>query len=229
MMWKYWQYILRAPDDPPAGGGEGSPLTPPSAQPPAAQPPDGKGEDAKSYTQAELDRMQGDARRQARGKAIGDFVAGLGFKDEAETKAFFEQMRDKAEGEKSDLEKLKARHDRLEAEAKELREYKKRSLAEKTILLAADKAKLKWFSEQARQDAIAVLLAGSEVGDDGAIAGIEDAIKALQKERAYLFETATPPPPDIDATKRGGGATVLDDEAKKALADKFGVQAQYIK
>jgi hypothetical protein len=173
--------------------------------------------------------MFGERARQARGKAISDFVSGLGFKDEAEAKAFFEEMRGKQEGEKSELEKLKAKHDKLEAEAKDLREFKKRSLAEKTILLAADKAKVRWFNEQARQDAIAVLLAGAEVGEDGAIAGVEEALKALQKERAYLFEAAQASPPDIDATKRGGGATVLDDEAKKALADKYGVQPQYIK
>jgi hypothetical protein len=73
-------------------------------------------------------------------------------------------------------------------------------------------------SADALSDAVALgAFASLEIGDDGKVTGINDAIKALHKQRPYLFGKANQDAPDINAGARGAGARtnqeVIDAQA----------------
>ena len=64
-------------------------------------------------------------------------------------------------------------------------------------------------------------LSGVELADDGAVKGVEEALKKLLKERPYLAGEKKPAP-DIDAGQRGGGNTPEAIAAKqKELEQRF--------
>jgi len=137
-------------------------------------------------------------------------------------KAYEQAEQERKEAEMSEQEKLKAKLAEVEARAKAA-EAQMSTMRKQTALYAAVEAKgLSWASEQARRDAVA-LLDLSELDDDG----MEDAIKALQTDRPYLFKATTTH--DIDGKKRGKETPEQkqkadSEEAIKRAAHKFGVK-----
>ena len=137
-------------------------------------------------------------------------------------KAYETAEQERKEAEMSEQEKLKAKLAEVEARAKAA-EAQMDTMRKQTALYAAVEAKgLSWASEQARRDAVA-LLDLSELDDDG----MEDAIKALQTDRPYLFKATTTH--DIDGKKRGKETPEQkqkadSEEAIKRAAHKFGVK-----
>jgi len=137
-------------------------------------------------------------------------------------KAYETAEQERKEAEMSEQEKLKAKLAEVEARAKAA-EAQMSTMRKQTALYAAVEAKgLSWASEQARRDAVA-LLDLSELDDDG----MEDAIKALQTDRPYLFKATTTH--DIDGKKRGKETPEQkqkadSEEAIKRAAHKFGVK-----
>ena len=58
------------------------------------------------------------------------------------------------------------------------------------------------------------------IGDDGAIPGMNEAIKQLAKQRPYLFGTAQPQAPDINAGARGNGHGPGTTDEQRQLVEK---------
>jgi len=88
---------------------------------------------------------------------------------------------------------------------------------------AAATAKVTFANGLARQDAFDLSdLSGVEIGDDGAVSGMDEVLKALQKDRPHLFGTAEKK--DINAGDGGDGkkkkGAAADDEAVRR---RFGI------
>lgn len=73
---------------------------------------------------------------------------------------------------------------------------------------AAATLELPFAGSTALDDAVALgAFADLEIGDDGKVSGMSEAIKALHKARPYLFGQQTQPDaPDINARARGGSS-----------------------
>lgn len=157
------------PPTPPA------PPTPPPADPPTP-PPAG---DAKTFTQAELDAIVKD--RLARAKSqFADY-------DDLKGKAAKFDEIDAAS--KSELEKAQAKIAEAEKKAADALDRAKTASLKSAVLDAAHKA------NAVDGDAVFALLDKSKVtvSDDGAVTGIDDALKALLAEKPYLVGKATTP------------------------------------
>ena len=88
---------------------------------------------------------------------------------------------------------------------------------------AAATAKVAFANGLARQDAFDLSdLSGVEIGDDGAVSGMDEVLKALQKDRPHLFGVEKKK--DINADDGGDGkkkkGAAADDEAVKR---RFGI------
>lgn len=81
-------------------------------------------------------------------------------------------------------------------------------------------------SSEALSDAVALgAFAELEIGEDGKIPGLNEAIKQLHKTRPYLFGAAATYAPDINAGARGAGSSSKQDviEAnRQRLAQRAG-------
>jgi hypothetical protein len=94
----------------------------------------------------------------------------------------------KKDAEKTELQKATERAAQLEAALQESRETAQALLLRQTFLSKARGLNLKFASTQAEEDAFELAdLEGVEIDESGKITGLEDAIKALQASRPYLF------------------------------------------
>jgi hypothetical protein len=181
-------------------------------------PPDGNGgtpaPDAKPTTPTVNDiQAERDDTRKALKKAN---------REAAERRKAIEQFekekKERLEAELSDKEKLEARVTEMEARAKEAETRLELLQKQRAFMAAAEGAKLNWASEQARQDAVA-LIDLAELDDDGMV----DAVTELKEKRPYLFAQATMP--DIDSKKRGKGTDKEErEEAIKKAASTYGIK-----
>jgi len=84
---------------------------------------------------------------------------------------------------------------------------------------AATSLQLPFAGASAIDDAVSLgAFTDLEIGDDGKVTGINDAIRALQKARPYLFGLpASTRPPNINAGNRNGGKDdLIDTDAELA-------------
>jgi sRNA-binding protein len=111
------------------------------------------------------------------------------------------------QAELSETERLKAQLGEAE-KAKLQAEARASDLAIRhAVELAATKLKF-----HRPEDAYALMdLSGVSIGDDGKVAGVDETLKALVKERAYLVDQGGSAP-DTDAAKRGSGKGVTEAE-----------------
>lgn len=150
-------------------------------------------------------------------------------RDDAEAKA-------KADAEAAKLGEVEKRDKRvreLEAENQALLEKIRISEARDALMVAAEKIKVTFASQQALQDAIRFALESAEFDDDGHIGKPEEALKAAIKDRQFLIKhngQPAPSAPDTNAGDKGGSKTPIHDEqSKRELAARYGVKPQYIK
>lgn len=131
------------------------------------------------------------------------------------------------DAELSEAEKLKKQIAELQVSVTEregeITAFKLRDAIAAALMGAVDKAKVTFASETAKQDALDVLMAQVSLDDDGKAVGFDDAFKQLQKERDYLFRTATLTPPNINAQNRNQSATDAESRAKE-LTQRFRIQ-----
>jgi len=123
----------------------------------------------------------------------------------------------------SEVDKLQEALKAAQSQASEAQAQVVTMQKQRAFFAAADAGKLKWASEKAKLDAVA-LLDLSEYDADS----MEDAATALAKDRPYLFKKPTGTP-DIDARKRGtetpASKKKADWEAEKAQASHdFGIE-----
>jgi hypothetical protein len=134
---------------------------------------------------------------------------------------------------------------RRDAELSEVEKLKKAAADETTLRTAAEQRaqklelrqaavrgvktlKLEFASDTAEDDAIEKLLATVKF-EDGKLTGLDEALKALQKDRGYLFAKpggTSGKIPSIDATARNSGRTdiVVDDEQEAEIRQRFGIR-----
>ena len=160
---------------------------------------DGKGAELKKeFTQDQLDKMFGDTRKQGREALAKEILEKTGFKSIEDAYAAIDAYKKSEDDKLGEVDKAKKAADAAEAErdklAKEIREVRFERDFDRTIL----KLELEFQNEKARD--VAFKLLDIETAGKG-IKEMEDAVKDLLKEHAYLFSEADAE--NIDATSRG--------------------------
>lgn len=224
--------ILRSPDAGAGGsGGSEGGGTPPPGETPAPQttPTGGGGDDQghlgeKKFTQAEVDRMMGERAKRAGESAIGELLKGLGLEKPEDLKAIVGEHKKLKDSQLSDLEKANKRVAELEPK---LSDYET-ELADLRLQRALGKAlqqqKLSFASDAAEEDVLEHLSRVVQLDAKGVPKNLDDAIKALMKDRPYLFGKSGDGM-NINALNRGDRQTVVSDENEKALKNRFGIKS----
>lgn len=183
---------------------------PGAGDPPANPTPTGGGEERK-FTQADLDRIAGETRKQGRDTAQRELMETLGVKNLDELKQALAERQKLAEGQKSEMEKAVERAARAERERDETRAEAKRAT------LIAD-AKVAAVGLKFKADKIDKVLKLVEIKTDSTPESVKAELEALVKEMPELLETAAttpPPPPNTSAanpnkTNSGGAESAKD-------------------
>jgi hypothetical protein len=160
---------------------------------------EGGGDESRTFTQADLDRIVQDRVARERKKYEGH--AELAKKAKA-----FDELQ---EAQKSELEKAEARAAKAEADAAEAVAKANARLVESAIVAEASK-------QGASNPALVRKLIETDavtVGDDGQVAGVEDAVKALLADNPELVGAGSAKPGAADQGARGGGAKQLTSTA----------------
>lgn len=135
--------------------------------------------------------------------------------------------KEKAEKESADLSELeKAKRELADMTPKYngLQQQYQALQRERAFERAARELKLEFASEKAQETAYK-LLDTEALGED--MSGMGEAVKALQKEHAYLFAKATQPAPETDATQKGKGRPgEMTDAEKAAIAARYRIPYQ---
>ncbi|MFZ6029960.1 MAG: hypothetical protein ACOYYS_19780 [Chloroflexota bacterium] len=125
----------------------------------------------------------------------------------------------------SETDKLKADKQKIENDLKAAQEALKQARLRQAFSTAARKLEKPFISVDAEEDGFRLAdLGGVAIGGDGTVTGMEDVLKDLTKNKAYLFGQAqNPRPPEIDATRRGNGSAGTTDEvvAKKRQSAQY--------
>lgn len=126
---------------------------------------------------------------------------------------------ERAAADLSESEKLKKKLADVEAREAAAISRLNAELVKSAAHAAAVSLQLPFASMDALADAVALgAFSSLEIGDDGKIPGLNDAIKGLHKARPYLFGTAQPNAPDINAGARGNGSAPLITEEDRQRA-----------
>lgn len=128
----------------------------------------------------------------------------------------------RAEQSLSDAQKAAKEAEQLRAKLEQAEQQLRKSRLKDAVQDAVQKLQIA-FAEGALNDALALgLFADLETSDRGDIVGLNDAIKALQKAKPYLFHQAsTAGPPDINAGARGKIASGITEDERKKAADRY--------
>jgi len=138
--------------------------------------------------------------------------------------AFEKAQAEKETADLSELEKAKRELDGLKPELEQLKAERRKLLLERQFEKAARELKLEFASERAQETAYK-LLDTEALGED--MSGMVDAVKALQKEHAYLFGKTVQPAPETDATQKGKGRPgEMTDAEKAAIAARYRIPYQ---
>ncbi len=134
---------------------------------------------------------------------------------------------ERAQAELSETDRLKKQLEETQAKADAAQSRLNAELIKAGASAAAVSLQTPFASAEALSDAVALgAFSSLEIGDDGKILGMNDAIKALHKARPYLFGRSTQDAPDINAGARGNGnGPIISDEqrelVKKRMARTF--------
>ena len=151
-----------------------------------------------TLSQSQVNNLVGTARKEGRDKAIADLLSDLGLEKADDLKALVSDYRAAQDAQLSELEKANRRAEALEAEKARIAQEKDQLAA----TMRTDRIRHALEIEAARQgyndpaDAYSLIDLGTiKVGEDGAIAGVEEALKELTKAKPYLLKSGTPPRP----------------------------------
>lgn len=166
--------------------------------PDEGQPTPGNSGEETRFSQADLDRIAGEARKDGRKKAITDFLTELGFEKPEDLKTLVETARKQKEAEMSEAEQERKRVADLEAKLQQmetLRQQERLASAVKTAVQAAHARKpedvLDLMKVWGKLDG---LLTDKGDPDDSKI---KAAVDAFRKEAPEYFQTSTPGTPGL--------------------------------
>lgn len=162
------------------------------------QAPQGDGQGGTDVSAAEVERLRA-ALKAANAEAAERRVK-LKELEEAETK--------RREAEMSEVEKAQKQAQEMKAEAERLQGELRNTQIRHAVEVAAVGMQF-----HAPADALSLAdLSQVQIGDDGTVTGVEDALKALVKARPYLVKPSTPAGSDINAGSRGRQRAPSNDE-----------------
>jgi len=135
-----------------------------------------------------------------------------------------EAERKRQEAELSEVEKLRKRLDESAAEREHLTSALNETRIRHAIEMTAAKMR---FHDPA--DAYALSdLTGVDIDEDGAVSGVEDALKALAKAKPHLIRSAEPAA-NLNAQNRTNGAASMSEDDAQRIAAIYGVRPEYVK
>ena len=177
--------------------GEAPPPPAAPATPTDTPPANGGTGEAKTFTQADLDKYASEARKSARSAAVSDLLKELGVEKPDDLKALVTKTREQEEAQKTEAQRALERAEKAEQRAKDAEERATQIEAQR-VLDRRDSA-IRAKSSQAH-DIAAVLewanrpanaeLLKKTVGDDGTVSekAVDELIAAAQKNAAYLWK-----------------------------------------
>lgn len=129
-----------------------------------------------------------------------------------------EQEAERAKAEMSEIEKAQAEAKEAADALAQLKESTRSSAIRHAVEMAAAKAN---FTDPSDAYKLADL-SSVDVGDDGTVAGVDEAIKALAESKPYMVKSERAPLSDINASKRGKqtASNAGVDYLKKAYGPK---------
>lgn len=129
---------------------------------------------------------------------------------------------ERAQAELSETDRLKKQLDEAEAKHAAVQARLNAELIKSAAASAAQGLQLPFAGTTALDDAVALgAFADLEIGSDGKVSGINDAIKSLHKARPYLFGTPMQAP-DINGGARGNGqGPLITDEERAAVRRRY--------
>lgn len=182
-----------------------------NAQPPAEpQAPKGK-----TFTQEDLDRINAETRRKAADTEAKRILEALGIEDVEKGKAIIKAAQAADEAAKSELQRAQEENLRLKAQADQAtakaREVFVRARVENALRDAG-------INPQRVEGALRLAPLGEvQVADDGSIAGVEEAVKAVKESSPEWFGAPGQP---FSAPDASGGGEAAGFDWKKASADE---------
>lgn len=200
------------------GGSSPEPTTPPVEQ-------------STALSQADLDRVAGQARKEGRSTAMSDLLKQLGVEKLEDAQAIVEATRKAKEAEQSEADKLKAQVAQAEQKATAAETRARTALVDATIktgamrLTVKDKDGKESVIRARNPETVLRLVDRKAVEVDletGAVTGAAEALAALAASDAYLFEAE-------NAHQQKTSGTVPETPAGgsgKALTDEKAQQAQ---
>lgn len=192
--------------------------------------PDKTGDEGQStdttFTQADLDRLVGSARKQARESVRNDLLKELGFESADDLKAMVTSAREKADAEKSDLEKAQAEIERWKKQAEEAQTARQEAEQERmeerrqsAILNALKEAKkpsdvLILVNARFTEDVAGVM------SDDGALdeKALKSLVEKVKKEWPDQFGSSSPGSP---SNAGGKVPTANKDDIRKSIRVRY--------
>ncbi len=184
-----------------------------------ADPPKGDGSKPaeRTFTQADVDKLTGDARKGGREAALKSLLGEVGLEDADKLKAFVADARKTQEAQMTEAEKQKAEMEKLRQETETAKTERTRAVAtanerlmQAAVLTEAAKAEHKVNPAALADVWLFVDRATLEVGEDGVVKGAQEAVQAVIKARAYLTQTALPRGGTPLREKRPNGAGTED-------------------
>lgn len=129
---------------------------------------------------------------------------------------------ERAQAELSETDRLKKQLEETQAIAAAAQARLNAELIKSAAHTAAVSLQTPFASADALSDAVSLgAFAELEIGSDGKVTGINEAIKALHKARPYLFGQAQPIAPDINAGARGSGGPIITDEQRQMVEKRM--------
>jgi len=155
-------------------------------------------------------------------------------KAEKDRKAAEDKAKDNAEAQRLAEEKrfqeladkAKERADGLEGQLREAQEKIWGFTMRRAFQAEATKQQLDFASPEAQEDAFMLAdLASVEMAEDGTVKGMEDVVKALKKQKGYLFAQPRQPGGNLNANEgRGsGGGKLPEQQLRDEARRRFGI------
>lgn len=181
----------------------------------------------KTFTQEDVDRINAETRRKAEEAAAKRLLAELGIEDVGKGKELFASAKAAEEASKSELQRAQEENLRLKAQAEAAQAQARSTLVRSRVENALRDAGI---NPQRVEGAIRLAPLGDvKVSDDGSIAGIEEAVKAVKEASPEWFGAPGQP---FSAPDASGGSlppstfdwrTATPEQKKREMA-KLGLK-----
>jgi hypothetical protein len=183
--------------------------------PPDNTPPD----NAPKYTDTDLDKYKGSARKEGRQAAINELLGKAeGAQSVDDLIAAYQERKALEEASQTEAQRIQAELDKVQAERDQMRTLAEQRLVDSELREQLIAAGVPAGSVQLK-DAMNVLdRSGIELGENGAVSGAEEVVTAALEQRPWLTGDTTPPVHHaVDTTQTTQGGPVTPDNAMAAF------------